>query len=330
MFNSSKLTIIIPSYNKAKYIRDAFDSIFAQKTDYPYQIIVADDASTDGTIEIIEEYQKIYSNIVLLKSETNQGLYRNIIRAYNVCKTDYFCVLDPDDYWTGELFIQKALNFLEKNKDYAIYASNTLIKYKNGEGGRFLTCNKKDKCFNDFLKNISILGHTSGSIYRNVVFQNGLPEKMRNVLDKSCERSYRGDGFRNIIHLEKGKIHFVSDLESVYRITDEGIWTSLTAFEQMLLNVWLFINSYKYFDKKYPELLLIAYRIFNGLKCRQDSQEFLDKLDVQMQYKDAENYLLLNKELIEVSIPKVMNLKYRFFYSIYKKLHKKLLRKGFI
>ena len=260
-----KLTIIMPSYNKAKYIKEALDSVFMQKTTYPYQIIIPDDCSTDGTIEIVEEYQKQHSNIILLKSEQNQGLFRNIIRAYEMTKTDYFCVLDPDDYWIDELEIQKSLDFLEKNPDYTIYVTNTLKISCEANIEKFTSIKEKDSDFKDYLNSKANLGCTLGGMFRNVVFKNGLPEKLKNPPDKSYERTFRGDSFRNLIHIEKGKAHVANDYDGMYRITDEGLWQGSNDFERDLLSVQIFINAYGYFDGKYPDLLLLGYQRFNKI-----------------------------------------------------------------
>ncbi len=103
-----------------------------------------------------------------------------------------------------------------------------------------------------------VFGHTSGTFFRNVIFKHGIPEKMKNLPMPSCEISYRGDSFRNFLHLHEGKAHAISHYESVYRITDEGIWQGMTEFEQDITNTEFFINVWLYHDKKYPELILRA------------------------------------------------------------------------
>ncbi len=254
---SYKLTVIVPLYNKARYVIEALDSILKQNTNYPYRIIVADDGSTDGSVEIVEDYQKRYSNINLLKSKKNHGLYRNIIRAYKICKTDYFCVLDPDDYWIDDFKIQKALDFLEKNRKYTIYVTNTLI-LKDGKLSKLNQNVERDSNFNDYLKGTAVWGCTLGTVYRNVVFKKGLPTKMLKLPDKSFERTFRGDSFRNFLHIRKGLAHAVSDYDGVYRVTKEGLWQGSTQLEREFLNALFFINVYKYSNQKYPELLLRA------------------------------------------------------------------------
>lgn len=330
------LTIIMPSYNKAKYIREALDSIFMQETSYSYQIIIADDHSTDSTVEIVKEYQAKYPNkITLLESNVNQKLYKNVLRAYEITKTPYFCVLDPDDFWIDKFKIQKALDFLEKNKDFTIYVTNTLQQFSDGTRKKWSNNPEKDSDFIDFINGKAVLGCTLGSVYRNIVFTNGIPDKMLNLESKSCESTYRGDSFRNAIHINKGKAHSVRDFDAVYRITDEGIWQGMTAISQNILNIRLFFDLYNYFDKKYPELLLFAYKIYKNTKenilSLIDKETNIDELKIKINELDGikktfqENERLLFKTKVKNARPK-----YKVFLLIFRKLEKKLKRKGLI
>ena len=330
------ITIIMPSYNKAKYISEALDSIFMQKTKYSYKVIVTDDCSTDDTIKKVQEYQNKYpGKIEILTSDTNQKLYKNIIRAYANTKSEYFCVLDPDDYWTDEYKIEKALNFLEKNKDYAIYVTNTMQKLPNGNITKYTDNKEQNSDFKDYLNGKAVLGCTLGSVYRNVVFKDGIPEKMVNISNKSCEKSFRGDSFRNAIHINKGKAHSVKDYDAVYRITEEGIWQGLTTLEQNLMNIEFFINMYAYFDEKYPELLLSAYKIFVrtqkeliALLSDENNKEKL-KLILNNLY-DFEKLFINKKSIIEKIEYKNIKLKYKILFYIYHYSYNILMKKGLL
>lgn len=270
------VTIIMPTYNKDKYISDALDSVLMQQTDYKYQIIVADDCSTDGTVAIVEDYKKKFrGKILLLKSKKNQKLFKNVIRAYKKTKAKYFSVLDPDDYWTDKLKIQRALDFLEGHKDYTVYFSNTKIERFDDKNTKSDACekyvwtdNSYDFDFNGYLRNSGSFGHTSSTVFRNVIFKKGIPYKMRHLSSPTQETTFRGDTFRNLIHIYEGKGHYEPIVDSVYRITNEGIWTRLSRQDQLLLNMNLFKDLHIYFDKKYLGLLYRAYVTFRELRSQ--------------------------------------------------------------
>ena len=124
------VTIIMSNYNQEKTIRRAIDSIFEQKTNFDWQIIITDDNSVkDNSKDIIKEYAEKYPDkIKALYSDENGGYLKNVLRAKRLTKTKYFCLLDADDYWTDKKYMQKAVNFLEKHKDYTVYYQNVLCK----------------------------------------------------------------------------------------------------------------------------------------------------------------------------------------------------------
>ncbi len=331
------ITIIMPSYNKEKYIAEALNSVFMQETTYNYNIIVADDCSTDKTTDIVKQYQAKYpGKITLLTSKTNQKLYKNVRRAYELTKTDYFCVLDPDDFWIDKYKIQKALDFLEKNKDYTIYVTDTIQQMPDGSRKQFIKRKHiVDSDFNDFLKGKAALGCTLGSTFRNVVFKNGLPDKMINLVSPTNEQSFRGDSFRTAIHLEKGKAHCAAEEDAVYRVTEEGLWMGNSKLGQNLLTANLYKDLWIYFDKKYPQLLLNSYNSFNSIKHSliDDLSEIKEEDKILKSVKkltDLNNLYKENINLINELKSKNLPLKYKARLFLYKKLSKKLEKKGLI
>lgn len=331
------ITIIMPSYNKEKYIAQALDSIFMQETSYDYHIVVADDCSNDRTIDIVKEYQQNYPDkITLLTSDINQKLYKNVLRAYEITKTDYFCVLDPDDYWTDKHKIQKALDFLEKNKDYTIYVTGTEMLMPDGSKKDFIKWDCEiDSTFQDFLNDKAALGCTLGSTFRNVVFKNGIPDKMINLETETMERSFRGDTFRSILHLYYGKAHSVAEVDAVYRVTEEGIWQGISELEQDILNANIFKDLWLYFDKKYPKFLAFSNMLFKkantNLLDKLSQMNDLEKIkNIIEKIKKLEIFYKENQKIIDKHIIRNLKPKYKVLFYIYKKLHKKLSRKGII
>lgn len=245
------LTIIVPTYNKQKYLVEALDSILMQKTEFNYKILIIDDFSTDKSINIIRNYSKKHPDkIDFFQNSKNLGLLSTILKGYELTKTPYFCVLDPDDYWIDKNKIQKAVSFLNENKNHSIYISNNYIKQKNGK----LKIAKRAKSQNFTFKNLdkSVFGHTSGTIFRNVVFSKKIPKIIYGSIGTKNEKTYRGDTFRNLVHLNKGTAYFDEEPGSVYRITGDGIWTSLNEFQKNLLNARLYLNMFFFFKKEKP------------------------------------------------------------------------------
>ncbi|WP_416826283.1 glycosyltransferase family 2 protein [Helicobacter ganmani] len=338
--NEIKLSIIMPTYNREVYIREALDSILMQESSYPYEIIIADDCSSDKSLEIAQEYQaRNPSKIKILPSSSNQKLFKNIVRVYADLKSDYFCVLDPDDCWTHKHKIQKALDFLESHKDFTAYFGNTAYQYEidddaQGERPDFYFKHDTPPCeytFEEFLNGKYLFGHTSSVIYRNVIFKNGLPEQLKNV-QKESEVSYRGDSFRNFIHLQKGKSYYSGELDSVYRIVSSGIWTSLNLQERALISATFYKDMYLYWDKAYLQMLLFsrrAYRKYSPIQLVMGGGNSSLKERVAQCVCLENLYHEHQKRLNQLMLAKA-KWKYKIFFALYKVLHKKLYKKGLV
>lgn len=257
-----KLTIIMPTFNKQDYISDALDSILSQNVNFKYRLIIADDYSTDNTLNIVDKYKARFDCMEVLTSEKNQGLFYNIVRAYGMLDTEYFCVLDPDDYYTDNDFLQESVDFLQSNLDYNVYSSNTLLQTDSAEKPFSDINSLTTSCFQDMLEEKVLYGQTAGCVYRNTVFKYGLPQKLKCLQSESCVNSFRSESFRNYIHAESGKIYFNPKCVAVYRVTDSGLWQTSSSIKRCIFNANYFKDMYFYFDCKYDELLYISYKHF--------------------------------------------------------------------
>lgn len=256
--NQYKLSVLMPLYNSESFVGEALDSILAQKTNYNYKIIIINDASTDNSLSVAKEYQKKHKNIIIIENEKNLKLLKTIFKAYATLDTEYFCVLDPDDYWTDENKLQEAVDFLDKNLDYTIYLTNNEVVANDGTSSMYINADVDNYTFdlNDHMQGRSCLGCTLGSVFRNVVFKNGIPEKIQNHLDNYDCESFRGDSFRNLIHLKEGKAFFKNKSTAVYRYNGDGLWSSLKKSQQNLLNANLYYIFWLLWDKNYSEYFL--------------------------------------------------------------------------
>ena len=115
-----KLSVIFITYNHKDYVEKALRSVLAQETDFPFEVIVGEDCSTDGTQEILKRIAAEDPRVKLfLRSENTGG--RPTLNVYETtmrCSGEYLAYLEGDDYWTDTHKLQKQVDFLEEHKEY--------------------------------------------------------------------------------------------------------------------------------------------------------------------------------------------------------------------
>lgn len=119
------VSICCVTYNHEKYIADAIESFLMQKTDFPIEIIIHDDASTDGTADIIRAYQKKYPNIIRSILQEENQYWRDDISItadiiWPAARGKYIATCEGDDFWTEPFKLQKQIDFLESHEDYGM------------------------------------------------------------------------------------------------------------------------------------------------------------------------------------------------------------------
>jgi glycosyltransferase involved in cell wall biosynthesis len=108
-------------YNQEKYVRQTMDCILAQQCSYPFEIVIGDDASTDNTRAILEEYRQKHPDIIrLLPKSPNKGVLRNYADVVKACTGKYIAFCHCDDYWHDPFKLQKQVDFLENNPGYGL------------------------------------------------------------------------------------------------------------------------------------------------------------------------------------------------------------------
>ena len=249
-----KMTIIMPSYNNGQYIRQALDSILEQEVNFNYQIIITDDCSQDDSPQIIKEYEEKYpEKILALYSDKNCRLFQNVLKALKKMNSEYFCVLDPDDYWTDRRRLQKAVDFLDEHLDYTIYATNEYKLFNNGVTKVYHDypgITTKTSTYTDFLMGKAVLSNTPASTYRNVYFSNGIPIEYMEVVGTRFEEMFRADFARNLIHLMRGKAYFVNECIGCARHHGNGLASSLMEYEKYITSAFAHIAFFEFFGKK--------------------------------------------------------------------------------
>ncbi len=127
-----KVSIICISYNHENYIRQALDGFILQKTNFAYEVIVNDDASTDNTQEIIRDYSKKYPGIII-PILREQNCYAKVTwhqKLNGLCRGEYIAICEGDDYWTDPYKLQKQVDILDIHKECSGCGGNvTVVDY---------------------------------------------------------------------------------------------------------------------------------------------------------------------------------------------------------
>jgi glycosyltransferase involved in cell wall biosynthesis len=218
------------TYNHAPYIRECLDGFMMQQTNFPFEVLIHDDASTDGTTEIIKEYEAKYPNIIKpLYEEENQwvkGRRGSAVFNFPRAQGKYIALCEGDDYWTDPLKLQKQVDFLESHPDYVmcshrfnLYIQNKGVFQNDWYGDRTEGVNY----------NLNTLIHGGWFFHPlTVMFRS---DKLD--LDEYSQYKYSMDAVLFFHLLKKGEGYMMSDNMSVYRIHSGGVWSSIGSNNQI-------------------------------------------------------------------------------------------------
>lgn len=192
------VSIICTAYNQEKYIRNTLDGFLMQKTDFQYEIIVHDDASTDGTAAVIMEYANQYPDIIIPICQTENQYSQGVpfIFEHIIPKTNgkYIAYCEGDDYWFEPLKLQWQYDFMESHSDYIacghnvvmIEDDNSLMTKDSPLYSRYFEIytdmEEHDYTLAEVERN-HMYGHTCSRMYRN--FWDDLPRDFMELY-KSC------------------------------------------------------------------------------------------------------------------------------------------------
>jgi glycosyltransferase involved in cell wall biosynthesis len=168
------VSVFMLVYNQEHFIEQTLNSILNQKTNFPFNLVIGEDCSTDKTLEIIKKYQSRYPNqIKIISSEVNIGLINNFMKTVYHCDGKYIAICDGDDYWIDDNKLQEQVNFLETHSNFSIVFSR---KQDLLEDGSMVILNEekpKISDFEDLVKSNYIPSVTT--LFTNKISNNKLP-----------------------------------------------------------------------------------------------------------------------------------------------------------
>ena len=203
------LSVCLITYNHEKFIRNAIEGILMQKVDFEWELIIADDCSTDGTQAILNEYKNKYPDFIkLILQKKNVGPAKNHIELITTPKSKYIALCDGDDYWTDPLKLQKQVDFLETNKDYVLcFHEVKILKPDGSVVNDFITKVPENYETIETLARLGNYIHTPTVVYRNILSK----------FPFEFEVSPIGDYFMYMMLAEHGKLKFIDEKMAIYR-----------------------------------------------------------------------------------------------------------------
>lgn len=198
------VSICCLTYNHAPYIRDTIEGFLIQKTNFPFEIIIHDDASTDGTDEIIREYEAKYPDIIKPIYETENQHSKELGKVtkitYSAACGKYIALCEGDDYWTDPYKLQKQVDFLEENEEYAVCFHRYKIVDNETKSVR------DDNCSSLFVKQPEIV-----DIDTNLFLNQWVTQPLTMVFRKDC------------LNLTLyNQYHFFRDMHLIYHLLQKG------------------------------------------------------------------------------------------------------------
>lgn len=211
-----KVSIICNTYNQESYIGDALESFLMQKTNFPFEILVHDDASTDHTADVIREYEKKYPDIIkpIYQTENQYSQRKKITLTIQYARSvgKYIAMCEGDDYWTDENKLQKQFDFMEANPDCILctHAADTVnAETKVVLGRKTLSANKTFFDMKDAINGFGRACATNSFFFRREIYED-VPHFF---MIAPC-----GDYVLPIMGALKGTLAYLPDNMSAYRV----------------------------------------------------------------------------------------------------------------
>lgn len=240
-------SVSIETYNQAEFIAQTLDSILYQDHSYPYEIVVADDLSSDNTREVLLDYQKRYPDIIkIIFNEKNLGVIKNYFNVLKACSGKYIIDCAGDDYWLpGRVRAQIA--FMESHDDVAMCYGKAKSYYQD-------RAKLSKKSFGRRIKNFKDLIESNGIPALTVVFRK---KYFNEYLDKVQpeKKSWLMEDYPLWLWLSlKSKIVYMPKVFCVYRVRSKSAshfddWNKVEEFVGSVMDIRL------WYAKEYPSLV---------------------------------------------------------------------------
>ena len=253
------LTVYCTVYNHAQYLEDAIQGFLIQETEYKFQVFFFDDASTDGSSEILRRYGALYPELFKVYISP-QNIYNlpermSILKGVEdkYLKGKYIAMCEGDDFWTDKNKLQLQIDYLEKNPDVVMCCHSSVWwdLFKSEEKVFELYSSDCDIPPEEIIAPPRKIPRTSSFVLYKEVYEQAL----YGIFPKTnC-----GDYPILLSAIRMGRIHYFAKNMSTYRFGTEGSWSAVNLtsnrffLQSVYTNIHFFVESTNCFDGKYVE-----------------------------------------------------------------------------
>ena len=262
--NKPLVSVVVITYNHEPYIKECLDGIISQKTDFPIEILVNDDCSTDNTANIIKEYENKYPMFFRCIYQSENQYSKNVNPwsdiLFPIAKGRYIALCEGDDYWVDPYKLQTQVDFMEKHPDYGFIGTKCKIRKANKLSNESITYLKEP---------LMVDGNYElyGNVFRKYA-KFGPPTRTVSLLFRTSlldnERP-TGDVTLQAILAYKSNFAFINKECCVYRVHDTGVSNAKDDKSKLLYAQW-YIDQKLFLNNRFPD------------ECNFDSDELDDIL----------------------------------------------------
>ncbi|WP_438436807.1 glycosyltransferase family 2 protein [Kluyvera sichuanensis] len=242
-----KVSICVVSYNQKEYIGSCIESLINQDCDFPYEIIIGDDGSRDGTTDVIEYYAKKYPELIrVILHKKNIGAFNNVLSVYKMARGDYIAHIDGDDLALNDKISLQA-NILDSNPYFSMVSHEVSLIDRDGK--------KIKEKYKNFPEGI----YTIDDLYNELPFFAHSSKMFRNDLNSSFWSKLSTDTIDIEIHVKQarnGNIYHLNKALGCYRI-----FTGLSIVQ----------------NKVNPKLVIGCHRVFNDALVHSENSDKIKK-----------------------------------------------------
>lgn len=214
------VSVFVITYNHEAYIEEAIAGIAGQETDFPFEIVIGEDCSTDRTREILLRCQKDYPEIIrLVISPENVGIMENYFRTHEACRGEYIAYCEGDDFWTDNQKLQKQVNAIQGQPGAEGCFHDIYRMHPDGMKVRLIG----DRIIETRVDTYSLIKDnniaTVSMLYRKACVDRHLYSGW------FLDGMHKGDYSVALMLAKEGNWIYLDELMGVYRIHDGGVWS---------------------------------------------------------------------------------------------------------